>query len=72
MVGLPSLSTRDPGGTCSPFNWAVLTLEPAILVVAKSITIGVSSPAGTPIAIGLVCRIGARPPNGTATGTSDP
>ena len=72
VVGRPSSSTSEPGGTCSPFSAATRALEPAIVVVAKSITMGVSSPAGTPMEIGFVCSSGLRPPNGTATGSSDP
>ncbi len=52
-------------GRVTPLDCATRTLPSAIVDVAASKIIGGRSPAGAPIAQGLVPRNRSRPPNGT-------
>src|SRR5947207_549208 len=55
----------QPGGKSAPLLRATWILPSATMLVAKSMMNGVSSPVGTPIAIGFVPSRPLEPPNGT-------
>jgi hypothetical protein len=64
VVGRPSLSTIQPGGTCSPLFIATISLPSATIDVVMSRIAGSPPASGTPTASGLVDRRRSLPPNG--------
>lgn len=62
VVELPSASSAHPSGIGFFSRWACLSLPFEATEVAMSSTMAPSGPPGTPMASGLVERLGARAP----------
>ncbi len=64
VLGRPSASRMQPGGTGFPLLYAIVTLPPAIAQVERSIRMGGVEPRGMAMEMGLAESRRSRPPQG--------
>src|SRR5579862_5512387 len=64
VLGWPSESKMQPGGTDLPLLYAIVTLPPAMAQVDRSIKMGGADGRGMAMAMGFADNRRSRPPHG--------